>query len=95
MTHAVTWKASAALELSRLEATADDPARIREAVNHMDHDLRRYPTDMGEGRVPATEAHRMHLRVWYGDVLAVLYRVDDTVMRVEVLAVGPSRRPRR
>jgi hypothetical protein len=94
VTYAVIWKASAEREAARLEVGADDPARIREAVRWTDYALRRYPADMGEGRVPAAEAHRHHLRVWLGDVLAVSYRVDDIAMRVDVLAVGLSRRPR-
>ncbi len=49
---------------------------------------------MGEGRVASSEAYAQHVSVWYSDVLAVYYRVDDTAMRVEVLGVGLSRRPR-
>ena len=92
MTYSVVWSGDTARELGRLEG--DEPTRIRDAARWTDAALRRFPADMGEGRVPAVLSHQLHLRVWYGDVLAIYYRVDDTAMRVEVLAVGLSRRPR-
>ena len=60
----------------------------------IDQSLRRHPADVGEGRVPAARSHVLHLRPWPADVLAVFDRVDDAARRAEVLAVGPSRRPR-
>ncbi|MFO0852094.1 MAG: hypothetical protein U0871_26550 [Gemmataceae bacterium] len=92
MTWVVTWAAATSAEIVRIAALRGDPAAVDQAVQRMDWVLRRYPTDMGESRVPALRAVGPDLRVWFGDVLGVLYQVDDVAMRVEVLAVGPARR---
>jgi hypothetical protein len=86
MTFSLYWAFDVFTALQRLEAAADDPARIREAVNSIDFTLRRTPADMGESR-----EHRDR-RVWYSDVLGVLYEIDYARMRVEVLAVGLANR---
>jgi hypothetical protein len=49
---------------------------------------------MGQGRIAEAEGRRSHPRVWFGDVLAGYAQVGDQALRAEVLAVGPSRRPR-
>ncbi len=85
MTFAVVWSLFALQEVTRLEQTADDPARIRAAQDRIDFALRRTPRDMGESRDPG-------FRLWYEDVLAVYYRIDEAALRVEVLAAGPTRR---
>ena len=86
MTFSLYWAFDVVLTLQRLEAAADDPARVRDAVNYIDFTLRRTPADMGESR------ETRHRRLWYSDVLGVLYEVDLVQMRVEVLAVGPAKR---
>jgi hypothetical protein len=87
MTYLVTWRHTASLEISYLEAAADDPARIRAAVARIDWALRRTPRDQGESRDPG-------FRLWYEDVLGVYYRIDEANTRVEVLYAGPARRAR-
>jgi hypothetical protein len=69
-----------------LEATADDPARIREAAEWIDYSLRRIPTDMGESR------QTDRFRLWYSDVLGVYFHVDSDISRVLVIDVGPAKR---
>jgi len=66
--------------VTRLEIAADDPA----AVLRIDWAFRRTPRDMGESRSPG-------FRLWYEDVLGVFYRLEETNLRVEILAVGPAR----
>lgn len=85
MTYLVIWAMDALRELTRIEQAADDPKRVRDAANRIDFALRRTPRDMGESR-DGDE------RLWYEDVLGVWYKLDDVRMRVDVLAVGPSRR---
>jgi hypothetical protein len=85
MTFAVIWRFSASQDVSRVEATAADPDRVRQAAARIDHMLRRYPRDMGESRVPGC-------RLWYEDVLGVYYRIDEEQLRVEILFAGPARR---
>jgi hypothetical protein len=85
MTYAVIWAMDAIRELTRIEQAAVDPAAVRAAANRIDFALRRVPRDMGESR-DGDE------RLWYEDVLGVWYRVDDVQMRVQVGAVGLSRR---
>lgn len=86
MTFLLTWSAAAMDQFHRLVAAADDPDRIRKASEFMDYALRRYPFDMGESR------GRRDYRLWYGDVLGVLYRVDDRAMTVRVISVTLARR---
>jgi hypothetical protein len=86
MTFSLYWVFDVVTALQRIEAAADDPARIREAVNYIDFTLRRTPGDMGESR------EHPNRRLWYSDVLGVLYEIDHARMRVEVLAVGPAKR---
>ena len=85
MTFAVAWRFSASQDVSRVEAAAADPDRVRQAAARIDHMLRRYPRDMGESRDPG-------FRIWYEDVLGVYYRIDEERMRVENLYAGPARR---
>ena len=85
MTYLVTWSMEAYQQLVRLEAAAEDPARIRKAGEWLDYALRRIPLDLGESRAGTD-------RVWYGDVLGVWFRVDTDAGTVKVLDVGPSRR---
>jgi hypothetical protein len=85
MTFSVIWKLTAIQQLNRITASAVDPQRIRDAASRIDAALRRTPRDMGESRSPGH-------RVWYEDVLSVLYKIDEAAMRVEVLLVGPARR---
>lgn len=85
MTYAVIWAMDAIRELSRIEQAADHPPAVRQAANRVDYALRRTPNDMGESR-DGNE------RLWYEDELGVWYNVDDVRMRVDVLAVGLSRR---
>ncbi|MDY3559419.1 hypothetical protein R5W23_000411 [Gemmata sp. JC673] len=85
MTFTVTWRLTATLEVSRIEAAADDPAVVRAAAARIDWVLRRTPRDMGESRDQG-------YLLWYEDVLGVYYRVDDNNLRVDVLYAGPSRR---
>jgi hypothetical protein len=85
MTYSVVWAAAMVQELARIQAAAADPAAVAAAANRIDFALRRTPHDMGESREPG-------FRLWYEDVLGVRYRVNDDTMRVEVVAVGPSRR---
>lgn len=84
--YAVTWSGTAIQQLARLEGSADDPARIRQATDWVDYTLRRTPTDMGESR--ASE----RFRLWYGDVLGVYFHVDRDALTVRVLAVAASKR---
>ena len=66
-------------------ADGGDPARVRAAQDRIDFMLRRYPRDVGESRSAG-------YRVWYEDVLAVYYRIDEAAQRVEVVLAGPARR---
>ncbi len=92
MTYTVIWKLSASQEVARVEAAADDPARVKAASARVDFMLRRYPRDMGESRGPAVPRPDPEFRIWYEDVLGVFFRVDEAAMRVEVLYAGPARR---
>lgn len=83
---AVTWSGVAVQQMAHLEATADDPTRIRTAAQWVDYTLRRTPTDMGESR----QSDRF--RLWYSDVLGVLFHVDRDANTVRVLAVGLAKR---
>jgi hypothetical protein len=83
---AVTWSGAAIQRLAHLEATADDPARIRKAAEWIDYSLRRTPTDMGESR------QTDRFRLWYADVLGVYFYVDRDTSRVRVIDVGPAKR---
>jgi hypothetical protein len=85
MTYAVLWSPTSIQQLTRLTAAAADPDSVRQAAGWIDYALRRVPQDLGESRSGA-------VRVWYGDVLGVLYKVDDAAMKVQVLLVGPARR---
>ena len=85
MTYTVLWSPTSIQQLTRLTAAATDPGSVHQAAAWIDYALRRVPRDMGESRGGLT-------RVWYGDVLGVLYTVDDNAMRVQVLLVGPARR---
>jgi hypothetical protein len=85
MTFSVVWSLTALRTVTHLEQTADDPARVRAAQDRIDWALRRTPREMGESREPG-------FRVWYEDVLAVYYRIDEDNLRVEVLYAGPARR---
>ncbi len=85
MTFSVVGVASMVQELGRLQAAAADPASVAAAANRIDFALRPTPHDMGESREPG-------YRRRYEDVLGVRHYVDDETMRVEVVAVGPSRR---
>jgi hypothetical protein len=87
MTFAVIWALDAVRQLNLLVAAAAVPVTVQEAARWVDYALRRVPNDLGESREPG-------LRVWYGDVLGVYYHVDEAVMRVTVLAIGPARRRR-
>ena len=86
MTCVVTWALPVLQEIQRLEAAADDPTRIRRAVDWVDYTLRRTPTDMGESR--SSE----RVRLWYGDVLGVYYHVDRDALTVRVQAVAAAKR---
>lgn len=86
MTFLLTWSSKAMDQFHKIVAAADDPARIRAASDHMDYALRRYPFDMGESR------DRRDYRLWYGDVLGVLYQVDDRAMTVRIVSVSLARR---
>ncbi|MCU0704126.1 MAG: hypothetical protein MUF18_09145 [Fimbriiglobus sp.] len=83
---AVTWSGAAVQRLAHLEATADDPTRIRTAAQWADYTLRRTPTDMGESR--ASE----RFRVWYSDVLGLYFHVDRDAATVRVIDVGLAKR---
>jgi hypothetical protein len=85
MTYSVVWSIFALLEVARVEQTAADPAAVREAAARIEFALRRYPRDMGESRSRG-------FRVWYEDVLGVFYRIDENLLRVEILFAGPARR---
>jgi hypothetical protein len=85
MTYTVVWAVSMVQELGRIQAAVADPQSVQEAANRIDYALRRTPHDMGESREKG-------FRVWYEDVLGVRYRIRDDEMRVEVVAVGLSRR---
>jgi hypothetical protein len=83
---AVTWSGAAVQKLAHLEATSDDPARIRTAAQWVDYTLRRTPTDMGESR------QTDRFRLWYSDVLGVYFHVDRDTNHVRVIDVGTARR---
>jgi hypothetical protein len=85
MTYTVIWSLTAIQQLAQITANAVDPGSVRLAASWVDYALRRMPRDMGESRSGT-------LRVWYGDVLGVLYTVDDALMKVQVLLIGPARR---
>jgi hypothetical protein len=84
-TYAVVWSLEAIQQLARIEAVADDPARVRHAAERVDFALRRVPLDLGESR-GGTE------RLWYGDVLGVFFAVDEAALRVRVKSVALSHR---
>lgn len=85
MTYAVVWSLVAIQQAATVEATADDPERVRLAAARIDFMLRRYPRDLGESRTPG-------YRTWYEDVLGVYYRIDEVRMRVEIVFAGPAKR---
>jgi hypothetical protein len=83
MTFSVVWSLTALQTVTGLEQSADDPARVRAAQDRIDWTLRRTPREMGESRDPG-------FRVWYEDVLAVYYRIDEVALRVEVILAGAA-----
>jgi hypothetical protein len=85
MTYSVTWTGAAIQLLAALERAAADPSAVRKAGDWVDYTLRRIPSNVGESRSGND-------RLWYGDVLGVYYRVDDTAMTVRIISVGPARR---
>ena len=84
MSYVVLWRVSVIAALQQLEASADDPARIRTAAKQIDATLRQTPTDVGESR------ENLDRRLWYSEVLGVYFRVHREDGLVEVLAVGPA-----
>jgi hypothetical protein len=85
MTYIVTWDWAVTQELARLVAAAVDPKSVQTAADWVDYTLRRAPLNMGESRDKGR-------RLWYGDVLGVLYKVDRDAMTVRITAVGPAKR---
>lgn len=85
MTYRVIWRFPAVQQLQAIEQAAVDPASVRQAVTFMEYALRRSPKDFGEERSRT-------VRLWYWDVLGLLYTVDDDRQEVEILMVGPARR---
>jgi len=85
MTYSVVWSIFALQEVAHVEQMAVNPAAVREAASRIEFILRRYPRDMGESR-------SRDFRVWYEDVLGVFYRIDENLLRVEILFAGPARR---
>jgi hypothetical protein len=85
MTYSVVWTGAAVQLLAALERDAPDPSAVRKAGDWVDYTLRRIPFNVGESRSGSD-------RLWYGDVLGVYYRVDDTTLTVRVISVGPARR---
>ena len=85
MTYTVVWSFLALQQVGLVESAAADRDRVRQGVARVEFMLRRYPNDMGESRSPG-------FRVWYEDVVAVYFRVDEAALRVEVLLAGPARR---
>lgn len=85
MSYVVLWRPSALREADRVRAAHPDPVAAGRALDHIDYTLRRTPNDMGESRDPG-------IRLWYGDIVGVLYRVDDDRGRVDVVAAAPARR---
>lgn len=85
MTYSVIWKLTAIQQLGQIKASATDPLAIDRAASFMEYLLRRVPRDMGESRSAG-------FRLWYDDLLALFYHVDEVNMRVDILFVGLSRR---
>jgi hypothetical protein len=85
MTYSVIWRLTAVQDLGRAEQAVDDPAAVRQAAADIDYRLRRGPREVGESRDP-------DIRVWYGAVLGVRYRIDEAANTVVVLSAAPARR---
>ncbi len=85
MTYTVTWSFAAYQAIAELTAAAVDPLSVDRAGQFTDYSLRRFPSDLGESRSG-------RFRLWYGDVLGVLFEVDDVALTVRVVLAGPARR---
>lgn len=92
MTYRVIWRFSAIQQLRTIETSAVDPQSVRLAAAFMEYALRRAPNDFGEGRFRSIAPPTLTVRLWYWDVLGILFTVNEDAMEVEIISVAPARR---